>query len=622
MMTRFEEDILSEVWKTDDAIEKENNTEETTEDGFPVSVTVSTNMTNVVTEDKLRAVQKKVLFDTKTYLAKTFGPMGSNTKIIKGSNKDNITSSYSKDGLKVLSSLSNSGPIEASIVEEIVELTRHVEKEVGDGTTSTVILSSIMFDQLVNLQKKYNVPPYALINEFKEIANKVKKSIKDKGKECTVDDIYNIAMISTNGNTVVAQDLHDIYERYGMDVDINVGISNDSQTKISVYDGLTITEGYSDPVFINNKKDNTSEIPNAHIYHFVDPIDQMDQIALFESILNHNIYEPFQNNEAAIPTVITCPKISRDLSTTLTMLSEQLYTFDQQGASATKPPICIITNVVSADEEIMDDIAKICGCRSIHKYINPDKLHQDQAEGKAPTVDNVWEFYGEAEKVVADGKKTKFINPKHMFKLDENDNRVEDDIYKAMVNYLETEIENVKSTESANTVGNLKRRLASLKANMVDYLIGGVTVSDRDALKDLVEDAVKNCRSAAAEGVGLAANFEGLRASYTIWNNHKDEENLASDIAWSIFYAYFNISRILYGTVCYNTEDVDHAICDSIYHEAPFNIANGNIPENVDKKIECSIMLDINIIDTLSKIISMMVTCNQCLVQAPQLNKY
>ena len=45
---------------------------------------------------------------------------------------------------------------------------------------------------------------------------------------------------------------------------------------------------------------------------------------------------------------------------------------------------------------------------------------------------------------------------------------------------------------------------------MAEYLIGGVTIADRDATKDLAEDAIKNCLSEAKYGVGNAANFDSL----------------------------------------------------------------------------------------------------------------
>ena len=586
--------------------------------------------TNVVSGEKLKKIQIKTLNQLKEFLSMTFGPMGSNTKIIEGNNKDVIKSSYTKDGLKVLQHIVNSDPIEMSIIEEIVEISRHVEHEVGDGTTSTVILSSLIFERLVDIQKKYKVPPFQLIRTFNEVVDTIKKEIIASGTECTLQDIYDISMISTNGNTEVSDNIAKIYEQYGMDVDLSVGISNDTNSVLKVYDGLTITEGMSDPVFINNRSNNTSEIHKAKIYHFVDPIDTMQMISLFEAILNHNIYEPYREEEAPIPTVITCPRISKDMSATLKELANQLYQFDKQSAESAKPPILIITDVVASDEIIMDDIANLCGCKSIRKYIDPNVLARDIEAGKAPTVDNVWEFAGEAELVVSDNKKTKFINPKHMHVYGENGEVEDDPIYTAMINFLEAEIENTKSTDSSNDIGLLKKRLSALKANMVDYLVGGVTISERDATKDLVEDAIKNCNSASKYGVGRAANFEGLYHSYLLTKKIYDEYKLKDipeinlDIAKSIFASYCDISEILYKTVCSDEEKVEIAVYRSIEHKVPYNISSGFLPEedDVSGTVKCSIMLDVNILDTISKIVTIMVTSNQCLLQAPQLNRY
>ena len=583
-----------------------------------LGIKVPINKTNVVSGEKLRNIQSITLAQTKDFLSKTFGPMGSNTKIIKGQNQAEITSSYSKDGLKVLSSIINSGPIEASIVDELIAVTRAVEKEVGDGTTSTVILSSLIFDKLRVLADKYNMPPFKLCRLFSQVVDEICDNIMEGARDCSFDDIYNIAMISTNGNEEVSENIKRIYSEFGMDVELSVGISNTSDSMIKVYDGLTITEGMSDPVFINNRNANTSEIHDAHIYHFADPIDSMDQIALFEAILAHNIYEPYENGESPIPTVITCPKLSRDMSATMKQLANQLYQFDSQGAEAAKPPILIISDVVASDEIIMDDIANLCGCKTIHKYIDPEVYKKDIENGTAPTVDTITDFAGHAELVVSDSKKTKFINPLHMT------GEKEDPVYSAMINFLETEIEQEKNSENAHSIGLLKKRLSALKANMVDYLVGGVTISDRDMLNDLVEDAVKNCKSASLYGIGFAANYEGLSSSLEILNNYINNKNrdIYIDIAQCIFESYLEVSRILYRSVELDEDLVEKAVWQSLEDAHPYNISEGYLDSDNGCKVLCSIKLDVNILKDVSKIISMMLTANQALLMSAAINLY
>jgi hypothetical protein len=374
----------------------------------------------------------------------------------------------------------------------------------------------------------------------------------------------------------------------------------------------------SDPVFINNKTNNTSEIHDARIYHFVDPIDDMSQIALFEAILRKNIYEPYYKDESPIPTVITCPKLSRDLSAIMKQLANQLYQFDSSNAESAKPPILIITNVVASDEVIMDDIANLCGCKSIRKYIDPNVYKSDVEKGIAPTVDTIADFAGRAELVVADSKKTKFINPLHM-SGDNNDAE-----YTAMLNFLETEIEQTKLKGETSGLGLLKKRLSALKSNMVDYLVGGITISDRDMKKDLIEDAIKNCKSASLYGVGYAANFEGLYNSFKVLNEYKktDREDIYIDIASVIFKSYIEASEILYGTIELNNNIVIDNIFNSMINGHPYNISEGYFDLYEGENVLCSIRLDINILKDVSKIISTMLTANQCLLQASHLNVY
>lgn len=578
---------------------------------------------NVVSVDKLRKIQSETLASTKDFLSNTFGPMGSNTKIISGNNRESISSSYSKDGLKVLQNIVQSAPIEASIIEELIDITKHVEHEVGDGTTSTVILSSLIFDKLLRIQDLHNVPPHYLVKSFEYIVNKIKDNILEHKKECTLEDIYDICMISTNSNKEVSEQIKAIYEKFGMDVELSVGISNNSNSYIKEYDGLTLNEGFADPVYITNNEKQESDIRNARVYHFVDPIDTMEMISYFEAIIKHNIYDQLEEEEAPIPTVITCPKLSRDMSASLKLLANQLYQIDQSGLTAQKPPVLIITDVIASDEAVMDDIANLCGCKSIRKYIDPNMLKKDQEAGNAPTVDNVFEFYGECEQVVADAKKTKFINPKHMHVYKE-DGTVEDDpVYIGMVNFLEEEIKNAQETDGTiKEISLYKKRLSALKSNMVEYLVGGITVAERDAYKDLVEDAVKNCKSAAKYGVGYAANWEALYACKNI-----DEfiiSHLQGDILKAITISYYEIQEILYSTVCSNINQVDEYIDKSLDAQlGPYNISDGVlIGKELEGNVKCSIMLDINILDTISKIISLMVTCNQCLLQGSQLNNY
>ena len=556
-------------------------------------------ISNVVDQKTLREVQLKTLEEIKNALLWSFGPMGSNSCI----KLDGSTNKYSKDGHTILSNIRYNGIIEQSVVEDLQDLTRHITITVGDGTTSAVILSYLIFSELVEMTNKKL--PFEIIKDFKAAVAGIKEEILSNKRTATPDDIYNIALISTNNNKEIAENLKSIYEEFGMEVFIDVAISNSTDNLIKIYDGMTLDAGYADTCFINNTSKGVSTIRNPHVYVFEDPIDTPEMIALFDTILEKNIIAAYnrQDLSALVPTVILTPKLSKDMSSYMDKLAEMMYKLE----SGSKPPLLVITNIYNQDQFM--DIAKLCGATLIKKYIDPKIQEADIIKGLAPTPETVQDFYGLCEEVEADNVKTKFINPARMKNADGSNS----ELFNSMIEYLESELTKAKAEGAdASVTGGLKRRINSLKANMVEYLVGGVSMSDRDSVRDLVEDAVLNCRSAAYNGLGYGANFEGFRASIDIKADSELEYMYTI-----IYYAYRKLMETLYGT-CIKAEDVTDYVELSIEKHMPINLRT----KEFDGTVLSSIESDIIILETISKIITLMFTCNQFLVPTAIHNIY
>lgn len=582
---------------------------------------------NVVSEDKLRKVQIKMLDKLASYISSTYGPMGSNSMIVTGDSSQTIQSNYSKDGKKVLKYIAFNQPLEMAIQSEMVDIAEYVDNQVGDGTTSSVILTDNIFKRLAVIEKSKKIPPRKIIKEFKNCVKEIQKVISVHGRECTLDDIYDICMVSTNGNEEVSSQIMEIYKEYGMDVSIDVGISNDQNSKVKVYDGLTLDSGMNNAAYINTHT-GTAEIHNPKIYCFKDPIDTGEMVSYLERIIQVNILEPATQNRLndMIPTVIITPRISQDASGMLSQLVEVLLSYNENMYSQ-KPPILIVSDIAGISEFSYIDIAQLCKARLIRKYIDPEIQKKDQESGNAPTFDNITDWCGTAELVVSDNEKTKFINPVAL--TTEGDNT-----YDMIVNHLKAEIKTAQDeNEDVLTIGRLKKRLRSLEANMIDYLVGGINISDRDSVKDLVEDAVKNCRSAISDGVGRAANFEGLEACLSY--DPEGHSELNQDIMKAITQSYIEAAKILYSTVL-TEDDVYKAIAFSYEYGKPLDVTElieytdfneyaeyiAETEDNSPCKILCSIKTDQVILEAISRIVTNMVTANQSLLQAPSVNKY
>lgn len=623
---------------------------------------------NVVKKDDLRIVQSDTLRRLKDALIKSAGPFGSTTQIIKGNptKEASMNTEYTKDGHTILSNIKFDMSIEDSLQRELADVTRYIKLHVGDGSTSTIVLASIILDMLINEIDEGIYPSYMIIDEFQKIVEDLKGIIKSNGRELTLEDVYKICMICTNNNKRVADVISNIYNEYGLDVFIDVGASTSDHDVIKSYDGLTLEVGYSDPVYINTPPQSKNDeqagysiIRNPKVYAFSDPIDTLEMHSFFNTIIYKNILEPYgefqkTGNKKFLkmvkPTVIMAPKISLDLNTSFDQVVQFMYQFNKD--MSTKPPLLIISNITAVDFEAYSDIWNMCGCKPIKKYIDPKIQEAEQNDGNAPTIDTITQFYGEADMVKADAYKTSFINPRDMFEtyledkddhlagefvLDENGERVLSEAYNTQIAFLEQELKvAIDQGQDLDVVGNLKRRINSLKANMVDYYVGGVTTTDRDSVRVLVEDAVKNVRSAAKYGVGFGTNFEGLRAITQYAEEYNKEEKSSDDIKAKLVTvlqkAYWEMSRSLYETVYYPAseypqfESKDDAInniesgmiATSLKENTPMNFRT----REFDGSVLCTIEQDITILDVLSKIITIIYTTNQCLVQTPAYNLY
>lgn len=569
-------------------------------------------LTNIVKAKKLREVQKDTLETIADAVMKTAGPYGTNTILLH----DKVNNEYSKDGHKVLRNIRFYEPLEHSIQEELVELTAHIVKTIGDGTTSAIKMSSLIFNELCKYEyENPGLAPASIVEAFKEAVKIITKTIYKYGnRELTPEYVYNIALTSTNGNKEIAGNIKTIYEQFGMNVFIEVGISNTTDNVVKSYDGLTFDRGYTSPAFINTK-DGFVELRNPRIYCFRDPIDTPEMLAMLEKLIYDNIYSK-QQTMNYIPTLIMAPSISRDAGSTLEDIETLMYRYNDN--LSYKPPLLIITGL-NLSYDSYEDIIRLCGCKTINKYINPDVQKKDIEEGKAPSIDNISEWCGTADMIRCDSTTTKFINPALMFEgePDENGNREFSTIYKGMINFLKAELK--KSQEDGSNdvavIHSLKKRLNCLESNMVEYLIGGVTVTDRDSLRDLVEDAVLNCRSAQKYGVGYGANFEGLWAYCT--EKVDIDDSLISDMYDIIGEAYMDMAISLYST-CMTRDEACRTMRKSLDIGSPYNMRT----KHYDGLVLTSLNSDPVILDTIARIITIMFTANQALLVSPLNNKY
>ena len=589
-------------------------------------------VSNIVPKDVLREVQLETIERIANALANSYGPSGSTTLIRKGDDvKGSGVTAYTKDGHSILGAIKFNKPIEMSILDDLKDITRNTVKTVGDGTTSAVILSYEIFRALNEIISDHaNFTEKAVVAELQKVVKDITTIIENSKQKPTIDKIYQIALTSTDGNEEVANSIREIYEQFGLGVYIDVGISNTTNHMVKTYEGLTIDGGYFNPCFINRAKDAVSELQNPNIYIFEDPIDNNYTLNLCYKIVEQNLIAPLtkyntlvqQGNQAEADAVIAnelkataiiTPTFGRDIRSQMDSIIDMM----SSSKIEQRAPLTIITGMTDVDR--LADLAAMTGAKTIKKYVDPEVQKSDVEKGIAPTLDNVaTEFGGKAELLVADTKTTKVINPELMFVNDEEGKRVFSSEYNNLLASLEAQLAQLDTVkESATEVNVLRRRIQSLKCNMVDYLIGGVSYTDRDALKDAVEDAVLNCRSAAKEGIGYAANFEGLRAAHEVAEVTSNLSPIREAVSNAVYKAYANtVARIYVDYMAVEDIEQDDLIKTLIERNKPIDVT-GN-----DREVLSSIKTDPTTLQAIVDIVGLMFKTNQFLCPIPDMNTY
>lgn len=589
-------------------------------------------VSNIVPKNVLREVQLETIERIANALANSYGPSGSTTLIRKGDDvKGSGVTAYTKDGHSILGSIKFNKPIEMSILDDLKDITRNTVKTVGDGTTSAVILSYEIFRALNEIISDHaNFTEKAVVAELQKVVKDITTIIENSKQKPTIDKIYQIALTSTDGNEEVANSIREIYEQFGLGVYIDVGISNTTNHMVKTYEGLTIDGGYFNPCFINRAKDAVSELQNPNIYIFEDPIDNNYTLNLCYKIVEQNLIAPLtkyntlvqQGNQGEADAVIAnelkataiiTPTFGRDIRSQMDSIIDMM----SSSKIEQRAPLTIITGMTDVDR--LADLAAMTGAKTIKKYVDPEVQKSDVEKGIAPTLDNVaTDFGGKAELLVADTKTTKVINPELMFVDDEEGKRVFSSEYNNLLASLEAQLAQLDTVkESATEVNVLRRRIQSLKCNMVDYLIGGVSYTDRDALKDAVEDAVLNCRSAAKEGIGYAANFEGLRAAYEVAEVTSNLSPIREAVSNAVYKAYANtVARIYVDYMAVEDIEQDDLIKTLIERNKPIDVT-GN-----DREVLSSIKTDPTTLQAIVDIVGLMFKTNQFLCPIPDMNTY
>jgi chaperonin GroEL len=369
----------------------------------------------------------------------TLGPKGNNVMI-----DDPMLPHITNDGHTIANSISFTDRYENLGAWVVRNTSAQTNDDAGDGTTTTAVL----LKEIVNEALKRPENPMMIKNSLQEACVKIVEKIKEQAKPIKIEDVYKVALISSEIPEIAAL-VSTVIKQVGKDGVIVVEESKTFETSSEVLDGYQANVGFTSPYFANDATGAKATYENVPVLVTQKKIQTVqDIVPLFEQLQKKNIGQ----------IVIVCEDIDPQMLGIMVMNKIQ-------------GKLNIL--VIKASGSTLEDIAAVVGARTVSD--STGVTFQDL---------KVEIDLGYADKIICSEKKTLFVanSPYGL----EHANRLKG-LMDNNTNQYEKEI--------------IKKRIAQLTGGIAVIRVGATTDLERVYKKHKTDDTVAAVKAALAEGI-------------------------------------------------------------------------------------------------------------------------
>ena len=550
-------------------------------------------MSNVIEEEEYKERVTAVFEDVARKLSRTLGPNGATSILEK--NGDVM---FSKDGWQVLNKIQYMDPIQNTLLDLLVKISAQVNIKVGDGTTTSIVAANQLLKVMNEFNELVKLRPKDFLDGLNDTVTKIAEKIQDNAvqidKEGDLDEIYNLAMVSTNGENAIAEMIRTIYaETANPAIEFNKSKSND--TSYEIVDGYKMDfMTYIDRIFINND-DGNCVVRNPMILMFNHKLEQ----EYYETIIQPAIKVAINQGRRL---VVIAPYYDSHL---LQKFSRILTT--EFKATKTTSVVYVRGSLMNNYmTDLFNDFAALVGADIINEQTVYDII-------KGELEFNPEEFLGGIESMVIGEHSTYISGFNHknetMLKILEDDATSKyKDAYEGCAN---------SSIVSVDFI-NAKQRISKLKCKMGIINVGGHTELAKSANYDLVEDAVKACESSYLYGYVPGQNIAIQTAIVDLLKETTDE--IEKGFLKAVSHAFVNVTKILlenkFGKDELDFEVVERMVQESVDSQEVVDVKFTDFKGDqliiaYTQDVINSCKTDIEILKAASNIIGLLLSSNQ-----------
>lgn len=493
---------------------------------------------NVVSTKLFDKEARHVLKFESEIFARTLGPYGMNTVLEDRALQHRVT----KDGYTVYSSVVVYNKIGRVVSRLIQKISSALNAVVGDGTTSSVIVANELY-RLKKLIRKYNIPPKLLSGVVEVVSRQIVEAVKadaisledmiDKCREYLETEgissdeklktmretgyytiVKNLAAISLNNNYTDGALVADMFVSLKDPANgfINPEVSRTSETRYELDRGFEIFRGMLLSEMVNQADNRTAEWNDADILLVKGDLMNEDVPAIGK-VLNWTI------GTRNRPLVIIANSFSNNMTETF---RNSIINYAEQNHKIMPFLAIEIDTESSIGNQILLDIEANIGGQ--HIEVGNGRKFPNEEE---PVM--YQKYLGHAEKVVCRGSSwTRIIGGSRS--PSKVSARVEE------IDKILDQFKSEPSIDHQKEARQLNKRKACLLNDMVTMYVGGDTNEEKEARKDLFDDANRGCKSAMRNGVCRGGNTEVAHICHEILNDKSKIDAIVAATASDLHY--------------------------------------------------------------------------------------
>lgn len=426
----------------------------------------------ILFNEDARAAMKKGIDKLAEAVKMTLGPRGRAAVIEKGYGAPQVTF----DGVTVAKEIELEDKYENLGAEFLKQAAEKTNDNVGDGTTTAVVLAHVMINEGERIIREKGVNVIHLSQDLTRGAKEVLKNLESQ-KELINDNkkVEEVATLSAK-DPEIGKLIAEVMSKIGKDGVVTIEDSNTIGNSYEMVEGMQFDRGYISPYMITNQERMEAILEDPYILVTDKKISSIqDLLPILEKVI--------QSGKKDL--VIVADEVDGEALATL-VVNKLRGIFN---VLAVKAP-----GFGDRRKEMLQDIAIVVGANFISEDLGKKLENVELSD------------LGHAHRVVATKDDTTIVGGKGEKK------EIEDRIAQIKAQ--------IKKTNSDFDREKLQERLGKLSGGVAVIKVGAPTESEQKELKQRVEDAVAATRAAMEEGIvpggGLAlwnAAYAGINAS-------------------------------------------------------------------------------------------------------------